>query len=283
MNYYDTLNERLYNNEEEVNYLKGFLSTKDDVDAVAIFINKNEQGFVLDSVSSKEDIDLARIGIGGKSILFNEPFYNLQNKMITNKLLDFSKIYNLDDSLGDTLFLLNNTILDVIANGKELDIKKDDDNVLALNIKNTVGGYVTIQIMTADNYAYNCLYRPYSFDYNTLLDKTTYPFSSFADSYPEIRYFDNLAMLIKGVVYENNEPFVKEQLIKCVEKQLKFLAELEFIKIYVLNEFIVLINKKYNLNFEVIKRQEEEGLLSLGVFLGEDRESIDLDYIKRFI
>jgi hypothetical protein len=284
INDFDLLRERLQNNEDEVGYLNKFLPNRQNIDATAIFINSNGDDFTMDSVSNQADRDLSRISIGSKDLMFNEPFYNYRKKMIEEKLLEFSDSCNLDNSLGDVLFLINNTILDVIAKGKTVDLVQDN-GVQFFGAVNTVGGYVTIQIMTRDNHYFNCLYRSYNYDYNTLLDKTTYAFSSFINSHPKIRYLDNLVMLIKANMAETNDPFVREELFKCIEKQLKFLSESGIVKNYMLNEFIDCVNEKYNLDLDTIKieREKEEELLSLELIFGGEEKNIDLDYIKRFI
>ncbi|GEM_PF-1156140 len=282
INYYDTLQKSLFNNENEVGFLKEFLPGKTDVEAVAIYVSKNEQGFSIGSVSSKDDLDMAKIKIGERDIIFNEPFCNLKENLITGLLVQFSETYNLDDSLGDAIFLLNNIILNIISNGRELDIR-NDDGATFFNVKNTVGGYVTIQVLTKDNHTCNCLYKPYHYDYNTLLDQTTFAFSTFADRCKDVKYLDNLAMLIRGSAAQSNDPYLRDSLIKCIERQLKFLAESNLVRIYVLNDFITLANKKYNLNFDLLQVEEENGLLSLGSFLEDERDKVDLNYIKRFI
>ena len=138
--------------------------------------------------------------------------------------------------------------------------------------------------MVKNSHYFNCLYRSYNYDYNTLLDKTTYAFSLFVDRHPEIRYFDNLTMLIKGYISESNDPCVREELLKCIKKQLKYLSDSDIIENYILNEFIDLVNNKYNLGLETVKIESEgEGILNINFLLGGDEEKIDLDYVKRFI
>jgi hypothetical protein len=282
INDYTLLNERLQNNDNEVGYLNKFLPNRQNLDATAIYINKNGDDFILDYMSSKEHDDLTRITIGQKEIIFNEPFYNYRKRMIEEKLIGFSETNTLDNNLGDVIFLLNNTILEIVTKGKVLDLVQDD-GVQLFNAINTVGGYVTIQIMTKNDHYFNCLYKPYNNDYNTLLDKTTYAFSIFADRHPEIRYLDNLTMLIKESVSDFNDPFVKEELLKCIEKQLMFLNQSQIVKQYLLNHYIDLVNEKYNLKFEKINMETgTAGLINLELFLEND-ENIDLDYIKRFI
>ena len=125
INDYTLLNERLQNNDDEVGYLNEFLPNRQNLDATTIYINTNGDNFTMDYVSSKEHNDLTRITIDNKELIFNEPFYTYRKKMIEEKLIEFSDSNNLDNSLGDILFLLNNAILSVIAQGKDIDIVTD--------------------------------------------------------------------------------------------------------------------------------------------------------------
>lgn len=283
INNYDLLKRRFKTiDDDKVGFLNKFLLSKSDIDATAIFINKTEDGFTMDSFSSQTNRYLSRMSIDEKNLIFNEPFYHFRGKMIEEKITEFSTANNIDNSLGDVLFLVNNTILDIIAKGKEIDVVTD--NGVCDNVKNTIGGYVTIQVMVKKGYGFNCLYRSYNYDFNTLLDKTTYTFSSFVDRHPEIRYLDNLSMLIKANLCDRNDQFVRQELLKCIEKQLKYLSDLGIVKKYLLNEFIDLVNEKYDLGLDTIKVEKEaEEFLSLELFLGGNEENIDLDYIKRFI
>lgn len=283
INVYDSLNISIQRIDNEVEHLKNFLPKHSEIDATAIFINNEGDDFTMNSVSSQPDRDLSRILIGTKDLIFNEPFYNYRQKMVEENLITFSESNNLDDSLGDVLFLLNNAILDIISSGKKIDLRKDD-GIVTIGVDNTVGGYVTIQIMLKNSAGFDCLYRCYDYDYNTLLDKTTFAFSSFVDRHPEIRYLDNLAMLVRGSQLGDNDPLIRKELLKCIEKQLKYLGDSAIVKKYLLNHFIGLVNEKYKFTLDLIAvEREEKGTFTLELILDEQYENIDLDYIKRFI
>jgi len=277
----DILKRRIQNNDDEVGYLKEFLPNRQNLDATAIFIDKKNDQFTLDYVSSKTDQDLSRIKIEQIELMFNEPFFYYQKQFVQNKILEFSKSNDLGNTLGDIIFLVNNIILEIIAEGRVLDVVQDD-GVPIFGIANTVGGYVTIEVMTKDDHHINCLYRPYIYDYNTLLDKRTYPFSLFVDKHKEIRYLDNMVMLIKGSLAVDNDKLVRNELLKCIAKQLTYLSDSGIIKNYILNKFIDLINEKYDIELDKIEKEEKKEVLNLMLFLDE-KEAVDLDYIKNFI
>ena len=282
INVYDSLNKFLRNKDNEKDCLKAFLSGYEHIHATAIYINRTADGFEMDSVSNKGNNDLSRISIGKKDIIFNEPFYHYRKAMVSEKIVDFFEENNLDESLGDTLFLFNNVILGIIAQGKHIDIVTDEE-IPFLNAENTVGGYVTIQVMTNNIHTFNCLYRGYNFDYNTLLDKTTFAFSNFADRHPEIKYIDNICMLIKASIDGNIEPYVREEILNCIKKQLIYLADNNLVPIYILNEIIVIANEKYNLALNTIIIVDQDDEINLDLMFGDDFDTISIEYYKRFI
>lgn len=282
INDFDVLKRRLHSNEDEAGCLQEFLPNRPNLDATAVFISKNDDKFIMDFVSSKVEQDLSRIKLDHFDLLFNEPFYHYQRQFIQKKILQFSQRYDIQNTLGDAIFLINNIILGVIAEGLVLDIEQDN-GVQIFGIKNTVGGYVTIQIMTRESHHLNCLYRPYNYDYNTLLDKSTFCFARIADKHKEIRYLDNLVMLIKGSISADNDQFVRGELLKCIDKQLGYLSDSRIIKINLLNGFIDSVNEKYSIELKKVPEQVlADELINLELFLDEEKP-IDLDYIKRFI
>lgn len=93
----------------------------------------------------------------------------------------------LTNSLCDCLFLVNNVIFEVIAIGKSVYFPIEEEPYQELT--NSVGGYVTLQIMQRKSLHYpNNLFLHYQRDINTFLDKVTFPFSETVFLNKEINY-----------------------------------------------------------------------------------------------
>lgn len=133
--------------KNKLDFLKDYLVGKKDIEATAIYINKKENDFELNVVSNNgDDKYLNNIKSENKQLLFNEPFYNYHTNYVKELISNFIEEYKIDDSLTDNIFLLNNIILQIISEGNELNIS--NKNVFQMGINNTVGGYVTIQIIS---------------------------------------------------------------------------------------------------------------------------------------
>lgn len=279
INEYDSLQKVLndYRRDDKLDSLSKFLVGRENIDATSIYVKRDKNGYELDMVSSKDSTDLKRIKINGKEFVFNEPFFHYDNDYIQNKIIEFNDIHELTDSLPDTLFLLNNICLSVIAEGNALNITKN--GIAQLGITSSVGGYLTIQIITNDIHHFNCLYQPYSSDLNVLLDKTTHPFSHFVNDNKVIRYIDNLAMLIKSST--NHNISVHDELFELINKQINFLAVEEIIESDLLNILIEFINEKYNIKIVTVVKEHHENK-GLQLFLDDGNTQVDIEYLKRF-
>jgi hypothetical protein len=281
INEYDTLRKLLndHKREDKLDSLNKFIAGREEIDATAIYVKRNKDDYELDLISSKDSNDLKVINIEGKKLVFNEPFYHYDKDYIQNKIIEFNNKYKLTDNLTDTLFLLNNICLEIIAGGNNLTISKD--KLAHLDVTNSVGGYVTIQIMNNEVHHFNCLYQPYR-DLNVLLDKTTYPFSYYVNNNKVIRYIDNISMLVKSCVNENVS--ITKNLVELINMQTFFLVDEKIIQIELLNNLINFINEKYNLGISRIEKSavfEQE--ITLALLLDNEVENdVDIEYLKRF-
>ncbi len=255
INDYDLLQKGIANREvtDKLGYLNKFLIGREKIEASAIYIKRNEGAFELDSVSNNDEgEDLKTITTDDYKLVFNEPFFSLDNSYVTKKISHFIKAHELDSSLTDNLFLINNIILEIISEGKSFSIFNNNETYLDIN--NTVGGYITIQIMTKNGIHYfNYLASPYNNDYNCLIDKTTNPFSNYLDYNKIIRYVDNLGMIIKNI----NNQFIEEDVIvslkELVFRQVLHIDSLNIIDKADLNKLIAHINKNYDIKIPLIE------------------------------
>ncbi len=276
--YFKTLNREIQKpvvNDKHA-YLKIFLPGKPIIKATAICI-KREKSFVLDCVTSDGDsTTIKTIDINGRKLMFNEPFYSTSPDFIENRIQEFCAEHKLTDDIQDSIFLLNNIILEVIAKGKALDLSTK--GVTSMDIPNTVGGYVTMQVMTDDIHRMNCLYSVYK-DSKVLLDGTTYPFARTVDHSGIINYVDNLAMLAKNSVNSHNG--ITGELKEVLVNQMEFLHSKEILSNDLINNLIDVMNDKYKL--KLVKIKEDKADESMVLFLGGDEAEENHEFYRRFI
>jgi hypothetical protein len=286
INEYDNLKKALLAHKDKLVFLKKFLIGRPKIEATSIYIKRNEEDFELDAVFSDKDIkSLKNLENENRKLLFNEPFFQTSKDFIEKKISELTEQYNLENCLEDDLFLLNNTILDLISKGKKITISNGKETFLDIN--NTVGGYVTIQVITnEDVHRLNCLYNLYTSDFNTLLDKTTYPFSNYLDRNILLRYVDNLAMIVKNIKISFNNESLRKALVKVCQKQVSYIVDNGILGVNMMNELLVFINKKFDLELILFKEIVSEdknpfrGLIFDDFF--RDSDSIDIIYLKRF-
>jgi hypothetical protein len=277
---YNTLQKVLLcpKNKNKTDTLNKFLNGRENIDASTIYVNRNEEKYELNYSTNRESSDLKRIQLEGKEMIFNEPFFHYDNNYIEKKIINFHKEHNLNDTLTHTLFLLNNICLEIISEGNELTISKE--GVAHIGVTNSVGGYVTIQIMNKDVHYFNCLFQPY-IDKNVLLDKTTHPFSIYVNNNKVIRYIDNLAMLVKSSLNENIS--IYKDLIDLINMQCSILIKEDIIDTNLLNNLIDFINDKYKLDLQKLNKEMKEEKVFFEFLLdGDDHDFIDYEYLKRF-
>ena len=285
INEYDNLQKGILNYKvtDKLDFLKKYLIGRPKIEATSIYINQTKGVFELDTVVSNNDItDLKRLVAVDRQLLFNEPFFHTSNDFVENLISELTEQYKIDNSLEANLFLLNNTILNIISRGKQLSISNGKETFLDIN--NTVGGYVTIQVISKTGV--HCLYNSYKSDYNTLLDKTTYIFSNYLNNHKVIRYIDNLAMLVKNINNDFNEDFLSKALIKVCEMQTSFIIDNNILDIAKMNILLNFINVKYHLELSLFKENVEnnESDSSLSNLFFDDffENEIDINYLKGF-
>ncbi|SFS63198.1 hypothetical protein [Lutibacter maritimus] len=276
------------NPREVENKLDGasrFLIGREKIDATLIYIKKENDDLELNAISNNGcHKDLKRLEISNSQYLFNEPFNSLKDDLVTNIIYELIGKYNLTESLLDNLFLINNAILKLITLGKTLDISNKTENVLG--VKNTVGGYVTIQVLQMNKtFNFNYLFQPYSSDFNCLLDKTSNPFSNYINCNSYIRYIDNLGMIFKKIKFPECAD-LKNTLIELGIKQINYISENNILIGSDLNEIINVINKKYDLSIPTIEikiEDSESEFIGLNLVLDVEENNVNIEYLKRFI
>jgi hypothetical protein len=220
-------------------------------------------------------------------MVFNEPFFSTDDTYVNNKIIKFIEENALNSTLADMLFLLNNVILEVISNGRSFSISKNGTSYTGID--NTVGGYVTIQIITKSGVHYfNYLGSSYNSDINCLLDKTTNPFSNYLDDNNIVRYIDNLGMLLRNMNHSHNNDEVKASIVSLIPKQILHIDKLDIIEKSDLNKIIDYINHNYKLGLERIVIPEVEQVsndISLANILFDTDEAIkvDVSFLLRFL
>lgn len=269
-------------------YLNTFLYDRKVIEALAIYVKRNANNFVLDSVSNTEKSeDLKTIETDDYKMVFNEPFHTTDDTYINNKITKLIQDNELNNSLADMLFLLNNVILEVISNGSSFSISKNGTS--HTGIDNTVGGYITIQIMTESGiHSFNYLGSSYNVDNNCLMDRTTNPFSNYLDKNKIIRYIDNLGMLLKEMTNSHNDDVVKASIIELIPKQILHIDKLDIIGKPDLNKIIDYINQNYKLgivNIEIPEVKQNSNNISLANILFDTDEDIivDVNFLLRFL
>lgn len=205
---------------------------------------------------------------------------------VKNKIEQLIQECELNNTLLDMLFLLNNIILEIISNGRSFTISKEGTSYV--DVDNTVGGYITIQIMTMTGiHDFNYLGSPYDVDSNCLLDKTTYPFSRYVDNNKVIRYVDNLSMLVRNIF----EPFnsnISETLIALVSKQINYIVDKEIMSESLMNDIVSHINIKYTLEIPLFAIEDSETNSSeveknlKNLFFDNAPNEVDISYLLRF-
>lgn len=270
---------------DKLDGVKRFLVGREKIDATIIYVKKENDVFELDAVSNNESSnDLKRLKISNGEFLFNEPYNSLKDDLVTGIINELIKKHELTDSLLDNLFLLNNTILKLISRGETLDVPTGKETVLG--VKNTVGGYVTIQVLKKDKaFNFNYLYDTYSSDFDCLLDKTSNPFSKYIYYYSYVRYIDNLSMIFKKI---NNPSCVdlKDILVELGIKQINYIAENNILNPSILNEIIKTVNTKYKLSIPSIDIKTEDEVSKFegfSLFIDDPDDNVNVDYLKRFI
>jgi len=252
------------------------LSGKTNIEATAIYVVKGKE-YALDCVTSDGNSKtIKRIEIGKKSLMFNEPFYDNSPDFIEGLIREFCDKHKLSDNLQDAVFLLNNILLDIIARGKTLNLSVN--NVAHTGIPNSVGGYVTMQVLMGDIHRQNCLHRAYS-DPKVLLDRTTYPFARSVDRTKKTNYVDNLAMLARTSNDSRNG--INDELKEVLAKQIKFVHSEEILDIDLINHLVETINGKFNMKLVKFKEDKTSNTLLIG-FLGDDAAEENHEYYKRF-
>lgn len=276
---------------DKLEYLKDFLKRREIIEASAIYVKRNETGFEIDSVTNNgEVVDLKTSTINGSKFVFNEPFFSTDNSYINDKIEKFIAENELDNSLKDSLFLLNNLILEIISNGNAFSISKDGTSYL--DVANTVGGYLTIQIMTkSDIHSFNYLGSPYNVDKCCLLDRTTNPFSNYLDNNKIIRYIDNLGMLLKNINNPHNDDEVRASIVELIQKQVLYIDSLDIIEKPDLNKIIDYINQNYELGItnieipdtpEVVEDSTDISLANM-LFEADEAIVVDVNFLLRFL
>lgn len=288
MNDYDILQRGILNPKvtDKLTYLKKFLIGREKINATSIYVKRNIENFELDAISNNGDSeDLNSVNTDNKKLLFNEPFFSIQANYVQERILTFIEVNKINDSLLDNLFLLNNIILQIISEGKEFSISNEGTSYL--DVKNTVGGYVTIQIITKTGIHHlNCLYSHYNYDFNCLIDKTTNPFSTNVDYNKCIRYVDNLGMIVKNTNNCNIEDDLKKVIIELCSKQIKYIYENNILSFENINLIINHANTKYNLEIPIIvevPNNEVETSLKYIYFDEDEVKKIDIEFLMRFI
>lgn len=278
LDFHKTLQKILlnFNNTDKLGSLNKLLPGKPNIEATAIYVVKDKE-YSMDCVTSDGNTkSIKRFDIDGKSLMFNEPFYDTSPDFVECLIREFCDTHKLSDNIQDTIFLLNNIILDIISRGKNLSISVN--NVTSTGIPNSVGGYVTMQVLMGDNHRQNCLHRAYC-DPKVLLDRTTYPFARSVDRTKKTNYVDNLAMITRCASDSGNS--ITNELKEVLLKQIEFVKSEEIIDIELLNELIETINSKSTLKITKYENAKTSSPL-LTNFLGNDATEENHEYYKRF-
>jgi len=290
INDYDLLRRGLSNREttNKIEYLNTFLKGREVIEASTIYIKRNTEDFELDSVSNTEKVEnLKTIETDDYKMVFNEPFHKTDDTYVNEKITKLIQDNDLNNTLSDMLFLLNNVILEVISNGSSFSISKNDTSYTGID--NTVGGYITIQIMTKSGiHSFNYLGSSYNVDKNCLMDRTTNPFSNYLDNNKIIRYIDNLGMLLKNINNPHNDDEVRASIVALIPKQVLYIDSLDIIEKPDLNKIIDYINQNYELdiaNIEIPEVAEDSTDISLANILFDTDEAIEVDvnFLLRFL
>lgn len=291
INDYDLLRRGLSRREvvnKEV-YLNTFLYQREIIEASAIYVKRNTDNFVLDFASNTGNIeDLKTKETDDYKMVFNEPFHKTDDTYVNEKITKLIQDNDLNNTLSDMLFLLNNVILEVISNGSSFSISKNDTSYTGID--NTVGGYITIQIMTKSGiHSFNYLGSSYNVDKYCLMDRTTNPFSNYLDNNKIIRYIDNLGMLLKNINNPHNDDEVRASIVALIPKQVLYIDSLDIIEKSDLNRIIDYINQNYELDIahiDIPEKEENESLaVSLADILFDTDEPVEVDvpFLLRFL
>jgi hypothetical protein len=280
-NEYDNLITGLqtWKEKDKKSIVENFLDKREYLDATAIYIKRNENDFELGMKSSKPNDVIKNFSFDKCKLYFNEPFSDINDTYVLTIIENFTKEYKLVSKLEDSLFLLNNTILTLISEGDSLSIKRKNEDIVCLDVDNTVGGYVTIQLLTKNIHFINNFSFNYNKDYNCLTDGLTYSFAKKLNFKRYIRYVDNLAMIVKSSNYPSNSN-IKDNLIDLAQMQIKHIMNKDILKPLILNQIIDYCNEKYNLNLTRIETiVTEENDLD---FVFDEVDEIDPNYILNF-
>jgi hypothetical protein len=283
-NYYEILRENLRNEDNKLEYLTGFLEKRTDLDATMLVISKDrEKNFTIHQHSSLPNRELSILNIGNVEYRFNEPFSSAHGSYIKSIIENFHTANSISETLIDQLFLLNNVLLDVISKGFNFTLLGENGSSILYD-GNTVGGYVTMSVVTKDENSWNTFYKSYSGDKNTLLDGTTTPFSRYVDQNKSIRYVDNLSMLVRSI----NDPFhsnITLEIKELVLKQIRYIHDQEVLSKTLLNRIIQRINGRFEMDLPLFKEEpnKEEPIDLLEIIFDNDVPQPDYEYLERFI
>lgn len=203
-------------------------------------------------IKARKESKIEKLNVEKGTFYFNDPNSNLPNYIpIENRIKSF---LNDSSSLENYLFTINNTILSEIVQGKDLTIPG-----LALNNnRNTVGGYVTIGIIVKQRkFALRIFNKTRShnlFKYyqnGTLLNNITMPFD-FGLNHSRIIYLDNLAMILKSVLDNENES-IKSNLFILMQNQIDYILDNDLLECYLVNQIVNYIRNKYELNLNDVE------------------------------
>lgn len=286
-NHYEVVKEQIPKGTDltQQDYVRKYLNRyKEDINASAVIIEFNGKEFLLGNISTEEESpEIKNLQLGQQAFSFNEPYNNINDTWVDNKIRIFKEIHDLNDGLVDSLFLMNNIILGIIAEGGQLDIRRDRETFFSVD--NTIGGYVTLQVITRNSAYVNKFSMVYSGDYSCLLDKTTFPFSKYLDQDKTVRYIDNLAMLVKNVCLPHNEN-LRGDIVQLVNKQVNYLGKSDLVDKELLNKIITYFNEKYQIEIQevvsqIVKEENDEIDIAELVF---DYESpkVDEHFLYRF-
>lgn len=285
-NYYDIMKREIWLKENKAEYINQFVTDKKNIDATVLIIEKDADNvFTIDEVSSLPERELTQLSLNNLNFRFNEPFSFVNSKYIEGLIVDFYNSNDLSNSLIDVLFLMNNIQLEVISKGCNFAIVNEEGNNQIIHA-NSVGGTVTLSIITNDDNSWNNLFAPYRNNKNILLDKTTYPFSKYVDDNKIIRYVDNLSMLVRNI----HNPFNKniaDTLLALVIKQINFIVAKKIMDAERMNIIITCINKKFELKIPLLKTgtpvEPDNIEINLeNIVFCDEQESVDLNYMLRF-
>ena len=146
-------------------------------------------------------------------------------------------------------------------------------------IDNTVGGYITIQILTKEKHLISDFSFPYRRDYNCLNDQLTYSFAKNLNENKEIRFIDNLAMIIKNIGYPFNRP-IQESILNFAERQIHYLFNENILDFSTLNSIIELCNAKYSIELaKVVSKKEQE---DLEIIFDDESIKLKIEYYLQF-